>query len=218
MCCGRCSEVELAGKGEAVSSPTASLSPPVATVEMFARSRSHDKGKGRATEHSPLLPSSTSAEDQVGGPSSSSYSDLDPHAPSSSSPSRRIPLRPPRQPSHLKSHLLTFLYVFPTLLVALSLALVVLASSLASSTRETEQLSRSVVWRGPDEVTVLNVTEADGIWVEVKAWVGVDTDVALGFDGQRDREGNWWERIRRSWARWGVGQSRPRLHPISSPL
>ena len=107
----------------------------------------------------------------------------------------------------MKSHLLTFIYVFLTFLVAILLALAVLASSLASSTRETEQLSRAVVWRGPEEVRVLNVTEKEGVWIEVKAWVGVDTDVALGFDTERDAVGNWWERVRRSWARWGVGQS-----------
>lgn len=55
---------------------------------------------------------------------------------------------------------------------------------------------------------MLNVTEKDGIWVELKAWVGVDTDAALGFEEEGGGGGGgWWEGIKKSVGRKGVGES-----------
>lgn len=97
------------------------------------------------------------------------------------------------------------MYILFTFLIVLVLFFLLVASSLASeaSGRNQEQLAQGFVWRGPEEVRVLNVTEKDGVWVELKAWVGVDTDAALGFEQE---EGGWWDGIKKWIGRKGVGE------------
>lgn len=160
------------------------------------------KGKQRESqndESTPLL---------LDTPSSSAYT-----VSRASSTLTAPPLQEQQQQHHrgrhrwLKSYLLTSLLVVLPGLVLFCLALALLAGSYAPAlTSSREALEEAVVWRGPSNVRILNVTQEGGVWVQVEGWLGVDTDRALGFERADEEGAGWWERLRRSIARQAAGQ------------
>lgn len=183
-----------------------------------SRFSAKDKGKGRAdpSEASPLLPTTESASGEA---TSSSLGRRRSRSSLVSSSDR------PPEPHSFKAHLITFVYVLCTLFIAAVLFLCLLASSLAPATG-TREVQDAFVWRGPDDVRVLNVSRDGGIWVEVKGWVGVDADRVLGFsnvedkDHKEEEDTGWWEAARRRFGRWGVGELRrlAALHRLAGPV
>ncbi len=110
-----------------------------------------------------------------------------------------------------RGQLLTVLLVVITILLAGSLLFALLAWSYIPGRTEEAQLTRGIVWRGPERIDIINVTES-GIWVQMDGYLGVDADFMLGVDkrdvGEGDRGGGaaWWEGLRTSFARWAVQQ------------
>lgn len=163
---------------------------------------SQAKGKQRESqndERAPLL---------LDTPSSSAYTVS--RASSSTLPAPPLQEQAQLRGRHrwLKSYLLTSLLVVVPCLVLFCLVLALLAGSYAPAlTSSREALEEAVVWRGPSDVRILNVTEEGCVWVQVEGWIGVDTDRALGFE-RADEEGaaGLWERLRRSTARKAVGE------------
>ncbi|KAI0048703.1 hypothetical protein FA95DRAFT_1539466 [Auriscalpium vulgare] len=143
-----------------------------------------DKGKGRAstpepTEDTPLL-------------ASSSHTLLDDDFPH---PTRR----------HLVSTLTTVFLATLALSIVVILGLVFLAYSYAakaSRVSSNELLDKAVVFRGPDSVDVLNITDAGEVWVRLDGRVGVDAGAVI--DVNPDVDDNIWDNMWKSIGRWGV--------------
>ncbi|PFH51149.1 hypothetical protein AMATHDRAFT_143158 [Amanita thiersii Skay4041] len=148
-------------------------------------STSDHKGKRRAqdpSEHTPLLPTAS---------------------PSYSLTERSTTTRINRT---LRSKL-TYVFLFSFLCCILAFVVIAILAwsyaSRASSMSPEELLASSVVFQGPSHINVLNITEAEGIWVRIAGRLGVDAGSVIGV--HRDAYGdNFLEDIWKSVGRWGV--------------
>lgn len=105
-----------------------------------------------------------------------------------------------------RNRLITTLVVICSILLAAILFLGLLLSSYIPSSQEKDSLPDAVVFHGPTDVNILNVTTS-GIWVEVEGYAGVDVDRILGIhrssvqEGERGGGARWWERLRTEFGR-----------------
>ena len=145
------------------------------------------KGKHREevpTEHTPLLPSTSTQF--------SSYTGNEAHTPNLSSPSLRARL--------------TFVFVSSlSLCITVFVILGLLAYSYApqgSNASMDTIIKNAVVFRGPDQVDVLNVTAAGNVWLAVGIRIGVDAGSVIGVK-KGSEDGllvDVWKRL----GRWGI--------------
>ena len=156
-----------------------------------------DKGKSRAfalpsdpNERTPLLPDSASTSRS--------------HSPAHNDDQEGL-YSASRRRASLVSKLLSVFFVSLSLSVLLFVLLALLAYSYGSgASREAPDalVRRAVVLRGPDKVDFLNISQADGIWLEVGGRVGVDAGAALGVNTQE--EDGLLKDVWKSIGRWGV--------------
>jgi hypothetical protein len=167
-----------------------------------------DKGKRReqsppATERTPLLPSSSAV-------------DFDEQQPTSHS--RR----------GILGKLLRVFLISIVVCVVLLLGFLLLAWSYAgraSHMSPEDLMARALVMRGPDRLTVLNITQESGIWLRVEARIGLDAGEVLGVNSPEDDNDNIFKYFWKAWGRWGVARmdtisvdmSRIYLTPESDP-
>lgn len=152
-----------------------------------------DKGKSRAsvlnqdfTERTPLLSNSTSSSR-----SRSLTGDVE---------SRLLSSRTRPPPS-----LLSIFFVSLSSSFALFVFLALLAYSYGSgASREAPDalLQRALVVHDPDKIDVLNISHADGLWLQVDGRVGIDAGAALGVN--TDVEDGLLREIWKSIGRWGI--------------
>ncbi|EIN14709.1 hypothetical protein PUNSTDRAFT_57626 [Punctularia strigosozonata HHB-11173 SS5] len=148
-----------------------------------------DKGKARArspetTERTPLLPSSSRVD----------LDDLEP-----ASHSRRS----------LAARLVRVFLITIAVCVALLLFLLLLAWSYAgraSHMSPEDLMARALVMRGPDRLTVINITQESGIWLRVKGRVGLDAGEVIGVNSPEDDNDNILKYFWKAWGRWGIAK------------
>jgi hypothetical protein len=168
-----------------------------------------DKGKGRA--HSPTLSERTPLLGSSRRHSNPTYDDLDNQDLAPASHPRRRTLR--------SKLCLVFLITFSLSVVIIAL-LGLLAYSYASSISKdssSEMLSRALVVRGPDYISVLNLTSpehsTDGrteIWMMVHGRAGLDAGKILGVQDDEDENAPDWlpTYVWKALGRWGVRRLR----------
>ena len=161
------------------------------------------KGKGRATETTPLLQPQIPADDAliIGG-SSARYHAVSPPRPSPSSRLRRANLR-----NILVKVFLGTLILCVTAVVMV--ALLIWSYAQRAEGAGTDKAIRALTWRGPQDIEVLSLEE-DGegdsegtISLRVSGRVGVDADIIMGWD-EEDGDMSIWEGTWRDIGRWGV--------------
>ncbi|KAJ7092795.1 hypothetical protein B0H15DRAFT_832541 [Mycena belliarum] len=144
-----------------------------------------DKGKGRArdpTERTPLLGSSSSVLD-------------DPDAPAPAVVRRRL----------ISKLTTVFLASFVSSVLAAA-ALGLLAWSYASRVSHVSPddiLTDGLVFRGPDRIDVLNITQSGGLWVNVEARMGFDAGAVVGVNASPEGD-SFLENLWKAVGRWGV--------------
>lgn len=95
-----------------------------------------------------------------------------------------------------------------SILFAMCLFLGLLLASFIPSEKEREDIADAVIFKGPENIQILNVTKS-GVWVNVEGHLGIDMDKILGVDmsgkqvpdGQRGGGSVWWEDLRTSFGR-----------------
>jgi hypothetical protein len=148
-----------------------------------------DKGKGRAkdpTERTPLLFNGTS----------SSHHD------------ERIPASLEVSHRRLRSRLTLVFLTSLTLCVIVFVAAALLAWTYAakiSAASPDKIVQNALVFHGPENVNILNVTSTGMVWVEVEARVGVDAGSVIGVNSDPEQDGMF-RRVWKSVGRWGVGR------------
>jgi hypothetical protein len=111
--------------------------------------------------------------------------------------------------SRRTNRLITSLIVICSILLGAILFLGLLLSSYIPSSKERDSLPDAVVFNGPTDINVLNITSS-GVWLEVEGYAGVDVDRILGIDrdqvsgGERGGGAGWWERLRAEFGRLAV--------------
>jgi len=161
------------------------------------------KGKGRATETTPLLqPQIPSDEALIIGGSSARYHAVSPPPPSPSPRQRRADLRA----ILVKVFLGTLTLCVVT---AVFVALLIWSYARRAEGAGTDKALRAITWHGPQDIEVLGVGE-DGkgggegtIALRVNGKVGVDADIIMGWD-EEDDDMSIWEGMWRDIGRWGV--------------
>jgi hypothetical protein len=163
------------------------------------------KGKGRATETTPLLHPNTPADNAliIGGSSTRYHAVSPPRPPSPSSRrQRRVDLR-----SILVK---VFLGTLTLCVVAVVLvALLIWSYARRAEGAGTDKALRAVTWHGPQDIQVLGVGEGgegegEGtISLRVSGKIGVDADIIMGWD-EEDEDMSIWEGMWRGVGRWGV--------------
>jgi len=162
-----------------------------------------DKGKGvDPNERTPLL---------LSGPSSSRSVSAAPSSAVTSSSLGSIRIRPSviesnRGAVRRSGNLINILIVVCSLLFGACLFLGLLLASYIPSPKEQDNLQDAVVFHGPTDVQVLNITSS-GLWLEVDGYMGIDVDKILGINqdhvckGQRGAGARWWESARTAFGR-----------------
>ncbi|KDR76936.1 hypothetical protein GALMADRAFT_119991 [Galerina marginata CBS 339.88] len=142
-----------------------------------------DKGKRRAhepTERTPLLGATSSVLDDAVAPQNSSHRGL-------------------------RSQL-TAVFLISLTICILGFVLVALLAwsyaSRASNLKPDDVIKNDVVFRGPDKIDVLNVTEDRTLWLNVRGRVGVNAGSAIGVDS--DDDDGLFRDIWKTIGRWGV--------------
>ena len=161
------------------------------------------KGKGRATEITPLLhPQISSSDALLIGGSSARYHAVPPPPPSPSPRQRRADLR----------NILVKVF-FGTLTLCV-VGVVLVAFLIWSYARRaegvgTDRALRAITWHGPQDIEVLGVgEEGEGegegaISLRVTGRVGVDADIIMHWD-EEDDDMSIWEGMWRDIGRWGI--------------
>ena len=158
------------------------------------------KGKGRATETTPLL----RPEDDtliIGG-SSARHHAVSPPPPSPS---------PRRRRADLRNILVRVFFGALTLSVvaAVFVALLIWSYAQRAEGAGTDKALRAVTWHGPQDIQVLGVGEegkggGEGtISLRISGKVGVDADIMMGWE-EEDDDMSVWEGIWRDIGRWGI--------------
>ncbi|KZW02787.1 hypothetical protein EXIGLDRAFT_759502 [Exidia glandulosa HHB12029] len=156
---------------------------------------SNNKGKGRATERTPLL----------GSPSPSSSSSR-PHR-ARVAPNGEFVGVPRRE--RICSHILTGCLALLSLLLIVLLFVTLIARPSAPSPSPEKLFDKSVHFRGPYRIDVINITDplttpdhVGGIWLRVDGDIFVDSDYILR---QMAATGvTWWANLRLGVGRWLV--------------
>nr|CCA74516.1 hypothetical protein PIIN_08468 [Serendipita indica DSM 11827] len=156
------------------------------------------KGKGRATETTPLLANQANLTST--GQASASR-DLEP-APEHGDDRAQAPTGR----RAFQKTLLNIFLVSLTVVVILFVASVLLVYSYAQRARgvSSDDLERAIIWKGPSSVDVVEVLDDQYVVLNVRGLLGVDTNIVLGFNSDHEQENiyvRWWRDI----GRWGVG-------------
>lgn len=161
------------------------------------------KGKGRATEITPLLqPEIPSADAPIVGGSSARYHAV-PSPPPSPSPRQRR--------ADLRNILVKVFFGTLTLCVVgvVLVALLIWSYARRAEGAGTDKALRAITWHGPQDIEVLGVgEEGEGegegaISLRVTGKVGVDADIIMGWD-EEDDDMSIWEGMWRDIGRWGI--------------
>lgn len=153
----------------------------------------HDvKGKGRATETTPLLSEATSSTQN--------------HRPLADPEQQLITTQENRRQQLRTTLINVFLGTLTTVVVFFVIG-VLLVYSYAQRARRLspDQLAEAIIWRGPSSVDVLGIKEGGEINVNIKGLLGVDTDLILGFRSDDDDNDSALTTIWKDIGRWGVG-------------
>lgn len=150
------------------------------------------KGKGRATETTPLLSN---------GSSSASTEPT-------STDTERQPVAHQQESRVALRRTLTNVFLGSLTAVVLILVLgALLVYSYVQRARgvEPDELVNAIIFRGPSSVDVVEIREGGEILLDVKGLLGVDTDRILGFRNNDDAEDNIFVSLWKDVGRWGVG-------------
>ena len=161
------------------------------------------KGKGRATETTPLLqPEALSYDTLIIGGSSARHHAVSPPPPSPSPRQRRADLR--------NILVKVFLGALTLSVVAVVLvALLIWSYARRAEGAGTDKALRAITWHGPQDIKVLGVgQEGEGegegmISLRITGKVGVDADIIMGWD-EEDDDVSVWEGMWRDIGRWGI--------------
>ncbi|KIM30823.1 hypothetical protein M408DRAFT_15275 [Serendipita vermifera MAFF 305830] len=150
------------------------------------------KGKGRATETTPLLSNGAST-----APTETPHEDTE-RQQASHPEERQVALRR------------TLTNVFLGSLTAIILLLVLgalLVYSYVQRARgvEPDQLVKTIIFRGPSSVDVVEIKDGGEVVLDIKGLLGVDTDTILGFGDDDGNEDNVFVSLWKDVGRWGVG-------------
>lgn len=162
---------------------------------MMTTSAKDVKGKGRATENTPLL----------SGEGSSSYVErlaTDPEQQQTSTE------HDPHSPHHSLRHTLINVFLGSlTIVVVLFVIFILLFYSYARRVRgaESDQLAKAIIWQGPRSINVLDMKEGGEVVVDIQGLIGVDTNAVLGFNPEDDDTDNLFTALWKDIGRWGVG-------------
>jgi len=162
------------------------------------------KGKGRATETTPLLQPQIPSDDAliIGG-SSARYHAVSPPPPPSPSPRQRR--------ADLRNILVKVFFGTLTLCVVgvVLVALLIWSYARRVEGAGTDKALRAITWHGPRDIEVLGVGEEDegdgdgAISLRVSGKLGVDADIIMGWD-EEDDDMSIWEGMWRDIGRWGI--------------
>ncbi len=161
------------------------------------------KGKGRATEFTPLLqPQISSSDAPIIGGSSARYHAVPPPPPSPSPRQRRADLR---------NILVKVFFGTLTLCVVgvVLVAFLIWSYAQRAEGAGTDRALRAITWHGPQDIEVLGVgEEGEGegegaISLRVTGKVGVDADIIMSWD-EEDEDTSIWEGMWRDIGRWGI--------------
>lgn len=149
------------------------------------------KGKGRATEQTPLLD---------GEP-------IESYESTSADPVSAEAQSPPVEPRQSIWPILrtVFLYTLSICLLLIGI-LALLAWSYAhqvSKVSSDSMLDQAVVVKGPDSFDVINMTETGDLWLRVGGRIGVDAGAVVGVHDDRGNDG-FFTLVWKSLGRWGI--------------
>lgn len=156
------------------------------------------KGKGRATETTPLL--------SDGAPSPSSHTEQT--AVDVDVDHEQQHVARPQTPHHaLRRTLLNVFLGSLTVVVVLFVLGVLLIYSYAQRVRraDPDHLATSIIWRGPSSMDVLEMEQGGHVVMEIKGLIGVDTNSILGFQSEDDDQDGLFTSLWKDIGRWGVG-------------
>lgn len=74
-----------------------------------------------------------------------------------------------------------------------------------SSESQTLILDQSLLLKGPDSISLLNVSD-EGILIQLNGRLGLDPDEALDLWLGKTKDLGWWKRKERNWIEWSIGR------------
>jgi hypothetical protein len=150
------------------------------------------KGKGRATETTPLLSN--------GAPSNNTE-------PPVAEVARTEDPSPQQHRHDLRRTLLNVFLGSLTAIIVVSVLGVLLVYSYAQRVRgmDSDKLAKAIIWSGPSAVNVLEVKDGGEVILDVKGLIGVDTNAIMDFKDEDNDTDNVFVSLWKDIGRWGVG-------------